>query len=289
MVHATALLGSVALYQGDYEQARPLLERCATAFERLAIPWAWGEVLGRLGHLYRLRGDYVTARTYIERSMRVREGAGDAGGHAWTVWQLGVLARYQGEYARADALYRESLAMFEGMDDESGAAHVRYSMGDVARLTGDGALAIRLYDDSLRALRELGDQRCVASILFNLGNLALDRADPQAPALLGRSLDLRRRLNDQAGIAECLEAFAAVEEGRGDPVAAIRLLGAAEELRDRTGAARPASDEDTQVVRVRTLREMVGEDAFASAWDAGRVEGSDAVAAGVIVTAVGRP
>jgi hypothetical protein len=162
-------------------------------------------------------------------------------------------------------------------------------MGDVARLTGDGALAAQLYDESLHRLGELGDQRCVASILFNLGTLALDRADPRAAALLGRSLDLRRRLNDQAGIAECLEAFASVEEGRGDPASAVRLLGAAEDLRERTGAARPASEEDSQAVRVRALRETVGADAFAAAWAAGRREGSDAVAAGLVPPPAGRP
>jgi predicted ATPase/DNA-binding SARP family transcriptional activator len=291
VVHATALLGNIALYQGDYDEARPLLEESAAAFDRLGMRWALGEVLGRLGHMYRLRGDYDTARSYLERSRRIRDEVGDVGGQAWVLWQLGVLARYRAEYDRADLLYRQSLTMFEDMVDDAGAAHVRYSMGDLARINGDEALATSLYTESLNRLREHGDQRCVASILFNLGTLALDRADPEARALFARSLALRRQLHDQAGIAECLEAFAAVEEGAGEPVAAIRLLGAADALRDRTGAARPASDEDNRAVRVRALRESVGADAFASAWEAGRVEDCDTVAADLaaVPVAVGPP
>ena len=282
IVHATALLGNVALYQGNYGQARPLLEESLAAFERLGMGWAQAEVLGRLGHLHRLRGDYATARGYLERSQRLRVEVHDIGGLAWSVWQLGVLARYQGSYDRADALYRRSLAMFDELADEAGAAHVRYSMGDLARINGDDALASSLYTESLDRLRENGDRRCVASILFNLGSLAFDRSDPQAPVLFARSLALRRELHDQAGIAECLEAFAAVQENRGDPVAAIRLLGASQAVRDRTGAVRPASDEDVLTARVETLRAAVGADAFASAWEAGRTGGDDAVAATLV-------
>jgi hypothetical protein len=90
---------------------------------------------------------------------------------------------------------------------------------------------------------------------------------------------IRRRLNDRGGIAECLEAFAGIEQARQEPVAAVRLLAAADALRTRTGAARPASDDQANADRLRTLRAVVGTDDFTHAWQIGQGLDTDAIIA----------
>jgi tetratricopeptide (TPR) repeat protein len=211
------------------------LTESRAAYECLGLRWELVIVLGRLGQMARLQGDYEAARSHFEESLAVRTRIGDVGGRAWSQWQFGVLARYQGSYDEADALYRESMSLFEAIDDAPGVAHVRYSMGDVARLRGDDSLAGDLYTLSLAQLREHGDRRCVASTLMNLGHVAIHRGEvDDAAGLFAQSLGLRRDLGDQAGIAECLEAFPAVIEGH-DQAGAVRLLGAAEALRDDDG------------------------------------------------------
>jgi predicted ATPase len=282
-VRATALLANAALYQANYAEASRLLEESLDGYTRLGRPREQAEVLGRLGHLHRLRGDYATARARLEQSLALRMRIGDRPGRAWVVWQLGVLARYQGDYAGARARYAESLAGFEDLADTSGAAHVRYSMGDVARLAGERALAAELYRASLRTLRASGDQRCVASIVFNLGTLALDDPDPSpAVGLFAESLARRRQLRDRAGIAECIEALAAVEERAGHAATATRLLGAAQALRIRIGAARPESDEHAHAARVAALRVAIGADSFDRAWSAGSCTDSETVVASLL-------
>jgi predicted ATPase/DNA-binding SARP family transcriptional activator len=283
VARATTQLGNLALYQGDYADAERHLAAGLAAYGRLGLLWERGEVLGRLGHLHRLRGEHESAREHLEQALAVRDKIGDQAGAAWTLWQLGVLARYHGDYARAAARYDESLAHFDALGDVSGAAHVRYSMGDVARLRHESARATSLYTTSLHELKEQGDQRCVASILCNLGALALDRADPAAAVpLYAQSLTLRRRLHDQAGVAECLEGFAAVRAAFGDAAEAIRLLGAADAVRIRTGASRPASDDWGHADRVEALRSAVGARAFDAAWAAGRAQDGETVAAEVL-------
>ena len=282
-VRATVLLGHVALYQADYDDAGRLLERALAAYQRLDRPWEAGGVLGRLGHLHRLQGDFAVARGYLERSLATRTRVGDRWGCAWTVWQLGVLARYEGDYPRAQELYGECLARFDELGDAPSAAHVRYSMGDVARLSGARALATELYTGSLDQLRENGDLRCVASILGNLGAIALDDTNTAAAArYFTQSLGLRRQLRDRAGVAECLDGFAAINEQSGDPEAAARLLGTADALRTQLGAARPESDE----LRVAALRSRIGAETFATAWSAGQGLDSDAVTETLLTNAL---
>ncbi len=80
--------------------------------------------------------------------------------------------------------------------------------------------------------------------------------------LVAESLALRRQLRDRAGIAECLEVSAAVEQRAGRDAAGTRLLGAAHALRMRLDSARPDSDECAHAARVAALRTALGADAF---------------------------
>jgi predicted ATPase len=267
---AQELLGMSALYQGDYDEALRLLTECRDEYARLGLDSDRACVIGRLGHLHRLRGDYPAARTDLEECLAVRERIGDVSGRAWVVWQLGILARYEGgPLDRADALYRRGLAEFAALGDVGGIAHVRYSMGDLARLAGDHAAAARLYEQSLAVLRAHGDRRCVASILYNLGVLALSEKDSRAGEHLRRSLAMRRELNDQAGVAESLEAVALVAEREGDALDAVRRLGEAAGIRARTGAMSPADEDHSRHELIEGLRVAVEPGAFAQAWAEG--------------------
>jgi uncharacterized protein YjbI with pentapeptide repeats len=187
---------------------------------------------------------------------------------------------------------------------------VQYTLGDLARLRGDDARARDRYETSLVTLREHGDRRCIASTLASLAAVLLRRAKPDradlgladlGPADLGladlgladlgladlglareqllESLSIRRDVGDQAGVAECLEGYAAVALATGDAEGAARVLGAADEQRAATGAARPASDEQAQIERVRAIREALGEDRLRRAWSAGQAYGGDRIAA----------
>jgi hypothetical protein len=132
--------------------------------------------------------------------------------------------------------------------------------------------------------------RCVASTLMNLGHVAIHRGEvDDAAGLFAQSLGLRRDLGDQAGIAECLEAFAAVIEGH-DQAGAVRLLGAAEALRDATGAARASSDDQDHAARMETLRGELGAPSFDARWAEGRdTHGKDGLLGVLALVPAARP
>jgi hypothetical protein len=86
----------------------------------------------------------------------------------------------------------------------------------------------------------------------------------------------------QAGIAECLENLAAVELAGGNAGRAAWLLGAGDELREATGAARPASEVQAYAQCLRTVRDLLGIPAYQSAWHTGRELGAAGVTAAVL-------
>lgn len=272
---AQELLGMSALYQGDYPTALSLLTECRSEYAKLGLSSDHACVTRRLGQLHRLRGDYPAARTELLAALGQLEQLGDDSARAWVLWQLGVLDRYEGGHTERAVTYcQRAVAAFEGLGDVGGVAHVRYSLGDLARLAGDHRAATEHYEASVAVLRAHGDRRCQASIVYNLGLLALAEKDPRATEYLRRSLTIRRALNDQAGIAECLEALAVVAEREGDLVTAVRLLGEGAGIRDRTGATAPL-DAATRVAElVAALRATLTSDAFEPAWAQGHAAGT---------------
>jgi hypothetical protein len=74
-------------------------------------------------------------------------------------------------------------------------------------------------------------------------------------------------------VALALEGLAGVEALRGDHKRAARLLGAAAALRAQVGAPLPTGERGDVDRITATCRATVGEDAFASAFDQGRMHG----------------
>jgi len=91
-----------------------------------------------------------------------------------------------------------------------------------------------------------------------------------ARALLEESLAICRQLGDQQGVAACLDEMTAVADGQSLPSQAARLGGAAASLRESLDAPRSPAEQAEVDKTIAAVREALGEDAFAAAWDAGR-------------------
>ena len=92
----------------------------------------------------------------------------------------------------------------------------------------------------------------------------------RATALYEESLALRRELGNKHGLAECLEGLAGVAVAQRQLERAARLLGAAETLREATGAPLSPRERVRYDRDVSTVRAGLGEAAFAAAWATGK-------------------
>src|SRR5262249_45816271 len=135
---------------------------------------------------------------------------------------------------------------------------------------GDYEAARSLYDESLAISRELGNKVSIAISLNNLGKIAREQGDPRAARALHReSLLIRRELGDSGGFPWSLEAFAHLAAPV-DPERAARLWGAAEALRQALGVPLPPNERTGYERHRAATQAALGEEAFASAWAAGR-------------------
>src|SRR5205085_7949450 len=111
--------------------------------------------------------------------------------------------------------------------------------------------------------------RSLANSLANLGHSAVALGDfPASTAYFTESLELRQALGNTLGIAECLEGFAALASAAGRPRRAARLYGAAEALREFTGASLLDAERAEHERLVGRLRNRLGERTFAAEWAA---------------------
>ena len=105
----------------------------------------------------------------------------------------------------------------------------------------------------------------------SLGSVAYYQGDyASARGYHEESLTIRREIGDRQGIAKSLEAFAGLAADQENPERAARLWGAAEALREEIGSPLAPNDREAYEREVAQARQVLGEAAFAAAWEEGR-------------------
>src|SRR3990172_2307195 len=88
--------------------------------------------LNLLGDVALHQGNYQQAKALIDKSLTLRKEVGSKSGIAWSLQNLGYLAQHQGEYRQAAALFEESLALFLEIGNKIGVAECLEGLASVA-------------------------------------------------------------------------------------------------------------------------------------------------------------
>jgi tetratricopeptide (TPR) repeat protein len=145
------------------------------------------------------------------------------------------------------------------------------NLGTLAGHRGDYRQARPFYEEALALFRSLGDSHSISVMLLNLGKAALHEGNcQQAQIYYLDCLALRQQLGDVIGIAHVLEGLAGVAGAQGPTQRAARLWGAAEALRETSGAALLPAERAGYEAMVSAARATSDQAEFAAAWTAGR-------------------
>ena len=145
------------------------------------------------------------------------------------------------------------------------------ALGFVVWHQGDCDRAVEMLEESLTLSRELGSKRGITLSLYFLGSLALFQEDyGRAAELLEESLTLNLEERNKRDIAQHLEGLGGVAVGQGHAKRAARLYGAAEALRQASGAPMAPSEHSDHNPRRAAARSELGEEEFEAAWAEGR-------------------
>jgi len=244
-----------------------VLERTGAA-ERTRLR---ARVLNGAGGLALMQGDYANARALNEQALTICQELGDRQGVAYGFLSLGYVACSQGDNEIARSLFEQSLAALSELGDKQGIAVALHNLGTVVQDQGDYESARSLYERSLAIQQELGDTWGVSYSLLNLGLVACTQGDYEsARSLYDRSLTILQGLGEPQGFGHLLQAYARLALADGQSERAVRLLGAAEALREAIDAPLPANTQAESDRYCAILREDLGAEAFQREYACGR-------------------
>jgi tetratricopeptide (TPR) repeat protein len=224
--------GYAALGEGDFAEAKQ-------AFEA-SLASAGGDQAAALAQLawLAMASGGADARELAERSLSLAETAGDGLTQSGALGTLAELAAGAGDYDEAIRLLDRGLALRRALGDKRLVGNSLLALGRAELLRGELDRATTLLEESLTLARSVKDTWSNSVALVNLGRVRLCQGDtPAARSLFDEGLGLVRERNDRRVAAELLQGLAAVLVLEGRPADGARVLGAAESLREATGAA----------------------------------------------------
>jgi non-specific serine/threonine protein kinase len=307
---APALLGAeqrewAERLDGEYANLRVALAWLLAHDEAVAAL----QLAGSLILFWFLRGHLREGAQWLEQSLdRSRIAAPEE--RVWALFGSGLLTWARGDFARAEAIGARALALArehglvfgEAMahyvlflahlehrpevaqtHGEAAAARMReagnrawlaYMLSDVGELianTRDVARGSAMIEEGLAIHRELGNKQGLGNKLSDLAILRHDAGDEiGATRHYVESIQLLWEGGDNWYLASPLGGLAAVAIGIGRAEPAARLIGAADALRERSGAALWPKERARYEQTVAGARAALGENGFAREFAAGR-------------------
>jgi ATP/maltotriose-dependent transcriptional regulator MalT len=159
------ILGTVAIYSGEYAQAQAYYEESVDIFRKLEDRVGVSKCLANLGTVAFYSGDFAGARGFYEESLALQRELGDMWGMAASLVNLGATALNQRDYAEAARHYKESLPLLNELGDKASIAECLEGLAAAvgAWKGGQPERAARLFG-AADALREtVGTPRSVAA------------------------------------------------------------------------------------------------------------------------------
>jgi tetratricopeptide (TPR) repeat protein len=265
-----ATLGALLWTRGD-ASGKAFLEESIALGRELGDQIRIANSLNGLGLFEYTQGDYDSAYQHFTECLTLLRIRKDKISMAGVLNNLARIATVREDLANARTLYEECLAISRELGHKSRMAVVLTNLGVVAQVEGDIEQARALHEESLAIYRDIRDPRGAAGALANLGIAMFILGDqPACRACHEESLELYRTVEDHEGIAFALDSFAALAAQNGEFERAAKLMGAAEEARNKVGAHLTPIDEAVYKGQAKATRKALGA-AFIQAKAAGKL------------------
>jgi predicted ATPase len=141
---AIAILGSIAVFMRDFDEAMSRLEYAHTTLREVGDDFALGHVLNTLAYTALARRDFAAAERHARDSFAVADRIGDAPGRALALTNLGVGHLLAGKYAEAEAAFVELLTYSHDIGFTDCVAYAYEGLAALATRRRDGVRAARL-------------------------------------------------------------------------------------------------------------------------------------------------
>jgi len=247
------------------------MEQSIALFREVEDADGTANALSNLGTILSSRGDYEGARRRQEEGLDLNRALGNKRGLSLSLANLGDTAYYLGDHEAARQYWEETLPLDRELGDLHGVAITVNNLGLLARDVGDLDQARARIDEAVGLFRQLSARSALAQALEGLADVHVQRCEyKQAAGLLRESIAVHQELGSPHGIAFSLDASAKLAAAQARPERAARLFGAAEALREASGAVLSLGDGANLQPSIDAVRSTLGADGWSAAWAAGK-------------------
>lgn len=237
-----AFLGVALQYQGQAQEALPLLAQALEQERRSGDPARVAYCLNQLGYAYCLLGDYTNAKKYSKEGLELAHHEENEYLLPKLLNNLGLVAMMQGDYAGAKTCYTDSFTIDEGLENLQGMSLSLNNLSTIAYYSGDYPLALEYGRRGLSLSRQLKNTYSAGLSLTNLGNASHALGDYEtAIRYFQEGAELSQEMGDRLGLARALMNLGNSTQSSGRASEAIpfhqRALALLGELGHRWGIA----------------------------------------------------
>ncbi|MEU7743514.1 BTAD domain-containing putative transcriptional regulator [Nonomuraea sp. NPDC049158] len=260
----------VAESEGDVAGAFSLLDEARRGLEVLGERWALSSALRVLAEHHARQGDLSASIDARLEALRLAGELGILEDQAAILAGLAITRARLGELDRAQSDMRAAWDFAEQLRKQEGVEYIRLARAEVLLRSGERAAARRELD-AVEAMALHSPVRASAGCYRAMAALLDDDADGARP-LLDTAIELAADAVDMPTLADAAHLRAALALADGDPGRAAHLLGLATALRGTTDL----SGFDNLLRPTERARALLGEAAFATAYDRGAALTRDA-------------
>jgi non-specific serine/threonine protein kinase len=212
------------------------------------------------------QGDYASAGSICDRSLALYREQHDEVGIGLALTLLGSIHAYQGDYDTSRRRLEEALAT---VSDRGIRMEALVAIGEVFLQTGDLVQARSRLEEVDAMATGPEAPRGRAALLLGLADF-FEADFPAARAHIAVSLDIFQELGNQYAAAAALDVSGALAWTDANPLRALRLCGAAAQVRESSrGQLAPRWNEVLETAVIRPASTAAGKQA-ATAWAEGR-------------------
>jgi non-specific serine/threonine protein kinase len=271
--HAQVLMGAgnLAWRQDDLEAARRYFERSLEMRREIGDEGGIAGLLGSLGNVAQSLGEWHQARSLFEQTLEISRRDGHKPWQASSLTCLGNVSRLLRDFEVARTYLEEAVSLTHEMGNRVGEAIALQGLGHLMADVGDIDAAVSYLDRSMTLHETLGDHHTHAAARLSLAAVAVQQGDPgRARILFDQALRASLELESRIQLAIGLEGLASLSLLEQDAAQAVRMLGAADALREAVRSPLPPSMKPEVERTVARAREVLGQEAYAVEWERGR-------------------
>lgn len=273
IARALSTLTAVAMSQGDNRYAREAAEKCKFYATEIGNKGLVARALsfscaGRLSV-----GDIEGVEAWSQEALQSARQSDDAFALGMS---LGVTSEYlmitdkNPEMAREYA--SQSAKILKEHDYQWGYAVILLGIGLVAKYKGDYRFARENFNNILPLFREMGDMQRVVIIQSEFGHMERYEGNiDKAEQAYRETIPEWQKFGHRSAVANQLESLAFIAIARKQGVRAVRLLGAAQALREKVNIQMSPFERIEYDKQVTELRNSMEEKSFLNLWSDGRL------------------